>query len=309
MNKDKSLPLDDVMMAMDVVDTLRHRNDLVARELNEENRASTLVDRLREIYHQQGIDVPDHILQEGVNALKESRFTYNPPTGGFGYMLARAYVSRGRWGKWVLGVGLALGIGLSGYFLVYQPMQAGQAAATQTYLSTELPAQFDQLVTQIEATAKVDAANTQAAELADRGKLAASAGDQVAAEKFLSDLNVLLSTLQSEYRVQVVNREGADTGVWTYPDVNQDARNYYIIVEAIGPDGNILPQSITNEESGLAETVEQWGVRVSEVQFEAIRDDKLDDGIIQNNIMGLKEFGYLNVDYTQPVLGGAITKW
>lgn len=309
MNKDKSLPLDDVMMAMDVVDTLRHRNDLVARELNEENRASTLVDRLREIYHQQGIDVPDHILQEGVNALKESRFTYNPPTGGFGYMLARAYVSRGRWGKWALGVGLALGIGLSGYFLVYQPMQAGQAAATQTYLSTEFPAQFDQLVTQIEATAKVDAANTQAAELADRGKLAASAGDQVAAEKFLSDLNGLLSTLQSEYRVQVVNREGADTGVWTYPDVNQDARNYYIIVEAIGPDGNILPQSITNEESGLAETVEQWGVRVSEVQFEAIRDDKLDDGIIQNNIMGLKEFGYLNVDYTQPVLGGAITKW
>ncbi len=309
MNKDKSLPLDDVMMAMDVVDTLRHRNDLVARELNEENRASTLVDRLREIYHQQGIDVPDHILQEGVNALKESRFTYNPPTGGFGYMLARAYVSRGRWGKWVLGIGLALGIGLSGYFLVYQPMQAGQVAATQTYLSTELPAQFDQLVTQIEATAKVDAANTQAAELADRGKLAASAGDQVAAEKFLSDLNGLLSTLQSEYRVQVVNREGADTGVWTYPDVNQDARNYYIIVEAIGPDGNILPQSITNEESGLAETVEQWGVRVSEVQFEAIPDDKLDDGIIQNNIMGLKEFGYLNVDYTQPVLGGAITKW
>lgn len=297
------------MMAMDVVDTLRHRNDLVARELNEENRASTLVDRLREIYHQQGIDVPDHILKEGVSALKESRFTYDPPTGGFGYMLARAYVSRGSWGKWVLGVGLALAIGLSGYFLIYQPMQASQMAATQDYLNQELPEQFDQLVTQIEATAKVDAANAQAVELADRGKLAASVGDQVAAEKFLEDLNGLLSTLQSEYRVEIVNREGADTGVWTYPDINQDARNYYVVVEAIGPDGNILPQSITNEETGIAELVEQWGVRVSEVQFEAVRDDKLDDGIIQNNIMGLKEFGYLNVDYTQPVLGGAITKW
>ncbi len=102
---------------------------------------------------------------------------------------------------------------------------------------------------------------------------------------------------------------GADTGVWTYPDVNEDARNYYLIVEAIGPDGNTLPQNITSEETGVAELVEQWGVRVSEVQFDAVRADKLDDGIIQNNIMGLKEFGYLNVDYTQPVLGGAITKW
>ena len=41
-------PLDDVMLAMDVVDTLRHRQDLVARELDVETRERQLVEKLRE---------------------------------------------------------------------------------------------------------------------------------------------------------------------------------------------------------------------------------------------------------------------
>ena len=55
----KPQTLDDVMIAMDVVDTLRHREDLVRRELNEEGRESELIARLRQIYRDQGIEVPD----------------------------------------------------------------------------------------------------------------------------------------------------------------------------------------------------------------------------------------------------------
>ena len=65
----KKRPLDDVMLAMDVVDTLRHRRKLVARELDETQRDEQLLDRLRKIYAAQGIEVPDHILMEGVAAL------------------------------------------------------------------------------------------------------------------------------------------------------------------------------------------------------------------------------------------------
>ena len=39
-------PLDDVMLAMDVVDTLRHRQDLVTRELDEATREEQLVEKL-----------------------------------------------------------------------------------------------------------------------------------------------------------------------------------------------------------------------------------------------------------------------
>ena len=41
-------PLDDVMLAMDVVDTLRHDQLIVERELNEEERRAKLIERLRE---------------------------------------------------------------------------------------------------------------------------------------------------------------------------------------------------------------------------------------------------------------------
>ena len=75
----KPQTLDDVMIAMDVVDTLRHREDLVRRELNEEGRESELIARLRQIYRDQGIEVPDHVLADGVKALKDSRFVYTPP--------------------------------------------------------------------------------------------------------------------------------------------------------------------------------------------------------------------------------------
>ena len=55
----KSPPqIDDLMLAMDVVDTLRHNQDLALRELDEPRREAELIDRLREIYRGQGIAVP-----------------------------------------------------------------------------------------------------------------------------------------------------------------------------------------------------------------------------------------------------------
>jgi hypothetical protein len=55
--------------------------------------------------------------------------------------------------------------------------------------------------------------------------------------------------------------------------------------------------------------VNRFGVRVSPEVFEQVRRDKEDDGIVQRNRMGEKRRGYLDVDYTMPVLGGFILRW
>ena len=122
-------PLDEVMLAMDVVDTLRHNQDLVARELSESEREQALIDKLRAIYSEQGIDVPDHILKEGVSALGQTRFLYTPPPRSFGTTLARLYVARKRWLPALLTLVVVAGLGLGGYFLVYQPFQQAQLQA------------------------------------------------------------------------------------------------------------------------------------------------------------------------------------
>ena len=85
------------MLAMDVVDTLRHRQGLVERELSAGDRRTRLIEQLRETYHSQGIEVTDEVLEQGVAALEENRFAYTPPTSGLRVALARAYVKRSSW--------------------------------------------------------------------------------------------------------------------------------------------------------------------------------------------------------------------
>ena len=93
-------PLDELMLAMDVVDTLRHEQRLVARELALGDRDGRLIERLREIYAGQGIDVPDDVLVQGVRALREQRFAYAGPRPGLRRSLEVAYVTRGRWARY-----------------------------------------------------------------------------------------------------------------------------------------------------------------------------------------------------------------
>jgi len=138
--------LDELMLAMDVVDTLRHQENLAARELDETRRDVQLSARLRQIYQGQGIEVPDRVLQEGVQALKESRIVYTPPPPGFGRTLALAWVDRRQAGKGLLGLLAAAAVGWGAYRVgVVRPAQQrteqarAQAEREQLELTDILP--------------------------------------------------------------------------------------------------------------------------------------------------------------------------
>ncbi len=107
-------PLDDLMLAMDVVDTLRHERGIVEHELTARDRDRRLLERLRELYAGQGITVADEVLAEGVAALREGRFVYTAPAVGLGRCLQIAYVTRARWGKYLLAF-IAVGIAAAAF--------------------------------------------------------------------------------------------------------------------------------------------------------------------------------------------------
>src|SRR5215207_7195434 len=127
-------PLDELMLAMDVVDTLRHKELVLARELTAEDRDAQLLDQLREIYTSQGIVVTDEILQRGVDALREERFVYSQPEPSFSRTLAYAYVTRGRWSKWAGGGVALLAVAALGFQLFVRGPELRQA--------TEVPAEL-----------------------------------------------------------------------------------------------------------------------------------------------------------------------
>ncbi|MDB5542637.1 MAG: hypothetical protein JWQ89_4364 [Devosia sp.] len=302
-------PLDEVMLAMDVVDTLRHRQDLVERELAGDARQQQLIDKLREIYRHQGIEVTDEVLIAGVKALDESRFAYTPPKPGLGVSLAKLYVSRRKWGPATLAAALVLVIGLGGYFFAWQPYQQEQVEGARIELSEKLPAQMDALYQTIFEETKVQQAVGEAEQMRTLGKTAAAEGNRAGAEQAIASLTGLRDQLRQEYQLRVVNREGERSAFWRIPEVNNAATNYYVVVEAIGTDGKPLTLPITNEENGKTENVAIWGVRVPESTYRAVEADKRDDGILERNVLGLKQFGFLDLDYVVPVLGGAVTQW
>jgi len=285
------------MLAMDVVDTLRRRQRLVERELDTEGREQDLRQRLRKIYTAQGIEVPDHVLDEGVAALKEERFVYKPPPQSLGTRLARVYVSRGRWGKWALG-GFAV---LLGAWLLYHVM----VVAPRAELPERLQAAYQSV---LDATQDKEAEN-RAQELYLTGRTAFNSGDEDGAHTSLEALRQLHTTLDQAYTLQIVSGPGERSGVWRIPEANPDARNYYIIVEAVAPDGRTLKVPVVNEETGRTERVSKWGLRVTEGVFNGIAKDKQDDGIIQRREFGVKRSGELRPDYRIPTTGATITQW
>jgi Family of unknown function (DUF6384) len=302
-------PLDDVMIAMDVVDTLRHDRRIVERELNDETRRAELIERLRNLYKSQGIEVPDTILEEGVKALEEKRFVYDPPARSFAVQLARLYVTRDIWGRWVLGLVTGVLLAWLGWYVVYERPRATEQAAIQRELKQELPARIDTLLAQIEKEAKNRLVIDQAQAMAGRARSAAGGGQLDEARASTSRLQAMLGELRRQFEIRIVNREGETTGLWRVPRVNPSQRNYYLVVEAIDSSGRAIPREILNEETSKRETVTKWAVRVPKTVFDKIQADKLDDGIIQKAVIGAKVAGEIQPSWMMEVAGGALTKW
>ena len=290
-------PLDEIMLAMDVVDTIRRRERLLQRELDTEGREEDLKERLRRIYQAQGIDVPDHVIAQGVAALKEGRFVYTPPADGIATKLARLYVSRGRWGKWVLGALGALLVAGAAYW------------ATVVAPTAELPRRIEAVHAEVLQVAATEDARAAAGQLLAAGRAALRDEDTGRAKAALTSLENLRTGLEQEYTLRIVNRPGEQSGVWRIPDVNAAARNYYIVVEPIDARGDVLAVPIENEETGRIERVSKWGLRVDERTFNAVANDKKDDGIIQRDRVGAKRRGALVPEYELPTTGAAITQW
>lgn len=408
-----STPLDEVMLAMDIVDTLRHERSTVERELETEARDEALVARIRQVYANQGIEVTDDLVRQGVEALKQDRFVYVPPKPSFALRLAHAYVARWRWFKGALLVAVLASAGWVAWQLPQQwrdsrayaayseriddlqaradgldtrvaqlarwheargdaapvvrapvdrlvdevrvlvdrsrnrlatavlvekiaadpyPAQAAAASAAIDQRAVILDevdraldvagqksAQVDALdaladrygaATTAIAGATLDADARVATEAArQRAESALRAGDSGLAEPLVRRLAQTAVQLALAYELRIVSAPGVRSGVWRYPVDNPKGRNYYLVVEAIGDDGAALSVPISNEETGTIETVSRYAVRVPEAVYEAVKADKLDNGLIDDGLVGIKRRGALDVEFRKPVAGGYITRW
>ena len=302
--------LDDVLLAMDVVDTLRHREQLVLSELDAGAREAALLARLKEIYAAQGIDVPEQILKEGVKALEERRFIYEPPKPSIAVTLAKIYIARGRWMAPLVLAVIALGsLGAAWHLGVAVP-ERQRAEAARVELAETLPSETGRLHGEVTALALEEAARFKADALKADADRAIATGDVEAARAARDGLALLQQDLAAVYDVRVVYGPGeARSGVFRIPEDVPGGRNYYMIVEAVDPAGRLVEVPVSSEEDRRSDRVTRWGQRVSEAVFQSVANDKGDDQIIQNSVIGRKSQGYLSPQYMVDTPGGAILEW
>ncbi len=300
--------LDDLMLAMDVVDTLRHRERLVERELAEDVREQQLIERLRDLYKSQGIEVSDATLAEGVKALKESRFVYTPPKPGLGRTLATLWVNRATHGKWIGGVLVALVAAAGIYqFAVVGPRER-DARAAQVELTETLPRQLAAAHQAITTEAQVPAARQRADALLAQGRAALERGNAADARQAVAELDRLAATLRQEYTLRIAGRPEDQTGFYREHPSFQ-GRAYFVVVDALDANGNPVRLPIRNDETSQTKAVSRFAVRVPLETFNAVRDDKTKNGIVQNARLGEKRRGYIEPDFRMPVLESRITRW
>ena len=138
----------------------------------------------------------------------------------------------------------------------------------------------------------------------------------------------LENVLNQEYKLELVNRPGIRTGVWTRDNNDPNNENkwaYYVVVEAIGNNGEKYSFDITDRETGDKGNVSIWGEHVSKETYERIGGAKKDNGFldnsnvrngVENRYFGEKVKGYSNTrqlmtdDYGRPLpKTGQIIKW
>ena len=301
LKKSDKPPLEDLMAAMDVVDTLRHDQSITERELDGEGRRDRLLKRLHDMYAAQGIDVPDHVLEEGIDALEQERFKYQTVKPSWRTRLAHIWVGRVRWSKPV-GFLAIVASAFYGYYFVSEVLP-------ERALRANLPSQVSSVFSGIVAIAKNPEVIDQAQASSAKAYRAIDDQDFDAAQAIIATMQTVKTQLGLEYSIRVTSRPNENSGVWRTPPNNPSGKNYYLIVEAIDKNNHVLELTIINQENNKTARKKAWGLRVSEEVFYKIAADKRDDGIIQGNKVGVKVAGYLEPVFNIATTGATITEW
>lgn len=106
----------------------------------------------------------------------------------------------------------------------------------------------------------------------------------------------------------VVDRVGEKSGVERTYDAS-GGKSWYLIAEAQTAQGTPFPMRVKDSETGVQQKVATFGIRISQAEYEKLKNDKLDDGHVDNYLVGKKPANQLSIDYVRPVQPGRILSW
>ncbi|MGP0171135.1 DUF6384 family protein [Pseudomonas sp. NCHU5208] len=127
--------------------------------------------------------------------------------------------------------------------------------------------------------------------------------DLASAEADLEALSASVAFAQQALSIDVVSRSSERSGVErTYRERGVSGRAWFAIVEATDASGNVIKVPILDVETDKKAVVQTFGVRISEAEYQRLKEDKQQDGHIDNRHMGTKPAKSLTIDWTPRTL-------
>ncbi len=298
---------------MDVVDTLRHNQDLVARELNGEAREQQL-DRAA------ARDLPPagHRGQRRHPAGRRRGAGREPvrlhaaqaePRRHAGRALCRAQALAARR---AFAIFLLLALGFGGYFLVWKPYQrrAGRAgahrarreAAGARWMRSTRPSSRKPRCSRRRAMPKPPAT---------AASVRPPKATEPARSNAIADLTAIRDTLRQEYQLRIVSRDGVKVRLLDLP--RDQHGGHQLLCRRRGH--RLRRQRAracrsSTRRTTLTETVNIWGIRVPEAVYRAVEADKTRRRHHPAQHCGHQAIRLSSTPTTPcQVLGGAVTRW
>ncbi len=309
MAEPQSLP--ELLRIMDVATALRREREKASAQLNAADARAALRQRLRATADAAGEPVTDAEIDAAIAHYYRSLYRYQDPPPSLKTFVAHAWVRRVPI-LIVSGVIVVLASVVT-WFAVSsaspfseasrqqrEAREVAERAAAEQARAEKAVAERQAVFAAIEvdhAAIVAIAKEPDVREEADAARTAAVAMNERGATTELtrvrSELAALRATLEATYELRIVDRRGERSGVDAYFTDARGTRvsGWYLIVEAVTPDGRVLEREIRDDENKRVARVRKWGEQVPKAVYDRVAADKQQDGIVDEAIFGRKERG------------------
>ncbi|QDS96588.1 hypothetical protein FF011L_54000 [Roseimaritima multifibrata] len=287
----ENLSLNEMLRVMDVAREMGRDRATAEKMFQQEGVRAQIREKLLRSARLSGDQVTEAEIDAAIDQYFAGLNVYQDPPLNFNKMLAYAWI----WSRYLTAAAGAVAAMVAMIWFLFFSSVAPLNPAVQSRKSlAEKVAQAEGLSQQIKAIAEDPAALQRAASLQAQ-VLSADAGNQAVAVTAIQQLKDLHQQLATEYDIRIVSGGTAASMLHREARNDQTGRyrtaGYYVVVEAVSPEGTVLTLPIRNAETGRVDRVDRWAERVPKEVYDRLAEDKRSDGVLNETEFSQKQRG------------------
>ena len=307
------MSIEEVMRVMDVASTMRREQEVVEREFNLETSKQLLRDKLKSTAQLTGEPLTHEQIEAAVNWYYDRQHEYKEPAKNLTWYLAHLYVARVTIISFAAPIILTAAAIWGFWFAPFAPFSKSNLYEAQLRAAND---QISKRYNAIESIALTEDAKTQASQLSSQAKAHLENKELQPLKEISNRMQTIESRLKEEFELKVMAGENVQSAIRRDFDEGSKISGYYLIVQAKDAAGNPIKRRIQNIEDDKFLSVDRWAEKIPKSVYDRLKNDKLQDGILNETLFGTKQRGRLDVQIEmldsngQPIKrSGQITNW